>query len=240
MKILKLTPLVIIVGCILMAGCVGQIKNSTVTVPNVTPTNTFTSFTNSTNVNVSSIANVTVKPGLNGTVRVSIGSWETDLPVFVDNMSVGIVKHDKPLDLVMEEGNHTIKVCASLMCEEENVTVKFAKLRLVDFEERLITDVQFAKPTARIVGYYPSGDQFSVEIEFINPSEKDLTMSAEVKCSYTYIDARTNDRVGGYVQGIVNAYVPKGNRVMNSQNFNTASGYSHMYGIPQITAVTSR
>jgi hypothetical protein len=238
MKILKLAPLVIIVGCILMAGCVGQIKNSTVNVPNVTPSITFTSFPNSTNV--SNMSNVTVKSGLNGTVRVSIGSWETDLPVFVDNTSVGIVRHDKPLDLVLEEGNHTVKVCAATMCETENVTVKFAKLRLVDFEQQLIKDVQFPKPTARIISYYPSDNVISITVEFINPSIQDLVISAEVKCAYTYIEPRSLNRAGNLAQSYVTANVKSGDRVIQTVYLNTASGYSYDYSIPTISGITTR
>jgi hypothetical protein len=234
MKITVLIPLLII-GCILATGCVGQIKNTTANVTTV-PTNTFAPLTNITNV--SNTTNVT--SGLKGSLRVSIGGWEADLPVFIDNVSVGIVTHDKPLDLMVEEGNHTIKVCTALMCEEEVVTIKFAKQRLVDFEERLIRDVEFAKPTARIAGYYTSGDQITITVEFINPSAKDLSMSAEVKCGYTYIESRSNNRVGSIAQGIVNANVKSGNRVMETVYLNLASGYSYVYSIPTISSITSR
>ena len=215
MKNIVLIPLIIVIGCILTTGCVGQIKNETVNLPTVTPTNTFIPFSNVTNT--SNITNINVTPGLKGPLRVSIGGWDADLPVFIDNKSVGIVTHDKPLDLMVEEGNHTVKVCAALTCEEENVTIKFARPRIVEFEERLIRDVEFPKPTARIVGYYPSGsDSMSISVEFINPSIKDLVMSAEVKCAYTYIESRSQNRVGSMAQGIVNANVKSGTRVMQT------------------------
>jgi len=237
MKIIVYISLILIAGCILATGCVGQIKNSGVNnTTTLNTTDTFTPFLNTTNV--SNTTNVT--PGLNGSLRVSIGGWDADLPVFIDNKSVGIVTHDKPLDLMVEEGNHTIKVCAALMCEEEVVTIKFAKQRLVDFEERLFRDVEFAKPTARIAGYYTSGDQITITVEFINPSAKDLAMSAEVRCGYTYIESRSNNRVGSVAQGIVNANVKSGNRVMQTVNLNLASGYSYVYSIPEISSITSR
>ena len=241
MKSIMIAPLMIVIACILMAGCVGTIKNTTADLPNVSVTTTFMPFKNVTNVtNVSSVSNVTVNPGLNGTVRVSIGSWETDLPVYVDNQSVGMVRHDRPLDLILEEGNHTVKVCASTMCEEENVTVRFAKLRLVDFEERLIKDVEFPKPTARILSYYPSGSSISITVEFINPSVKDLVISGAVQCSYTYIETRSMNRVGNLAQSYVTASVKSGARVIQTVNLNVASGYSYDYSIPTISGITTR
>ena len=171
-------PVILIAGCILATGCVGQIKNTAVNNTTATPTNTFTPFLNTSN----DMTNITVTSGLKGPLRVSIGGWDADLPVSIDNKSVGIGRNNKPLDLMLEEGNHTVKVCAGTICLDENVTIKFARQRLVDFEERLLNEVVFPKPTARIVSYYPSGDEFTVTVEFINPSEKDLAMSAEISC----------------------------------------------------------
>jgi hypothetical protein len=229
--------MIIIIGSLLAAGCIGQIKNTTEN-NTVIPTYTFIPLVNMTNI--SNTSNITVTSGLKGSLRVSIGGWEADLPVFIDNESVGMVAHDKPLDLMVEEGNHTVKVCTALMCEEEEVTIKFAKQRLVDFEERLIRDVEFAKPTARIAAYYTSGDQITITVEFINPSAKDLSMSAEVKCGYTFIEPRSNNRVGSIAQGIANANVRSGNRVIETIYLNLASGYSYVYSIPEISSIKSR
>jgi len=241
MKNILLVPLVIVVACILMAGCVGQIRNTTVNNSNVSPTNTFTPFTNSTNVStISNTSNITVTSGLKGPLRVTIGGWEADLPVYIDNQSVGIASHNKPLDLMVEEGNHTVKICAGTLCNEEVVTVRFAKPRIVDFEPWLVDVVQFPKPTAQIVGWYPSGDQITVSVEFINPSTKDLQMSAKVTCSYTYIESRSNNRIGSVGQGLVNANVKSGARAMQNVNLNLASGYSFVYSIPEISSITYR
>jgi hypothetical protein len=189
---------------------------------------------------MSNTSNVTVTSGLKGPLRVSIGGWEADLPVSIDNKSVGIVTHDKPLDLMVTEGNHTVKVCTGTICLEENVTVKFAKQRIVDFEERLIRDVEFPNPTARIVGYYTSGDQITVNVEFINPSSKSLSMSADVKCGYTYIESRSENRVGSVAQGMANAYVESGQRTVQTLYLYLADGYSYTYSIPVISGITTR
>lgn len=238
MKIIVLIPLIVIIGCILTTGCVGQIKNTTENVTVVTTINTFAPLSNVTNL--TNLTNTTVTSGLKGPLRVSIGGWETDLPVFVDNKSVGIASHDKPLDLMIYEGNHTVRVCAGTMCKEEIVTVQFAKQRLVDFEEWLIREVEFAKPTARIVGYYPSGDQYTISVEFINPTTKDLIIQAEIKAGYTYIEPRSNNRVGSVAQGIVSANVRSGSRAMETLYLDLASGYSYSHAIPVVSSVTTR
>jgi len=238
MKNIVLIAFVIIIGLILATGCVGQIKHETNETLNktVTPTNTFVPISS----NASNVSNITITSGLKGPLRVSIGSWDADLPVFIDNTSVGTVTHSKPLDLMLEEGNHTVRVCAGTICLDEDVSIQFARQRLVDFEARLLNEVVFSQPTARIVSYYPSGDEFTVTVEFINPSEKELAMSAEVRLSYTYIESRSNNRVGSGAQRIVTANVKSGARAMQTVDLNLASGYSYVYSIPTISGITSR
>ena len=61
----------------------------------------------------------------------------------------------------------------------------------VDFSQQLQKDLEFPNPTARILKYYKNGNVISVNVEFINPSTKDLMMSVVVRCRYSYIDERT-------------------------------------------------
>ena len=238
MRSIVLISFLIMIGCILTAGCVGQIKNTTVNATATgTPKITFTPFSNASNI--TNVTNVTVTTGFQGPLRVSIGGWQADLPVFIDNTSVGIVTHDKPMDLMLDEGNHTVKVCAG-KCKEEVVTIQFAKPRFVDFEGWLLEEVKYANPTAQMVGSYTSGDEITVYIEFINPTSEDVSMSAEVRCGYSYIESRSNNRVGSVAQRIINANVKSGGRVMQTVNLELASGYSYMYDIPEISEITAR
>jgi len=238
MRIIVLIPFLIIVGCILVAGCVGQIKNTTEN-NTVTPSVTTVTFTPFSNVSNLTNTTVTTGTGLKGPLRISIGGWQADLPVFIDNTSVGIVTHDKPMDLMLDEGNHTVKVCAG-KCKEEVVTIQFAKPRYVDFEGWLLEEVKYAKPTAQMVGYYTSGDEITITIEFINPSSEDVSMSAEVRCGYSYIESRSNNRVGGVAQGIINTNVESGTSKIQTVDLGLASGSSYVYDIPTISKVTIR
>ena len=128
-------------------------------------------------------------------------SYPTNLSVFLDNQTVGMVNPTSSLYLMVSEGNHTIGVCADFVCAQENVTIRFGKYVTVDFSERLHKDVVIMQPTARVLECYKNGDHLSVNIEFINPSKKDLQMSGVVSCGYSYIDNRNGTKMGDSTRG---------------------------------------
>jgi len=128
------------------------------------------------------------KEGVTGPLHVSIGGYNADLPVFVDNVSVGTVSLGKPLDLMASEGNHTVKICVGILCVQEDVVIKFAQPVYSDFGERLKRVAEFSTPTIRIVDTRQTGDRVTVDVEFINPGTKDLTMSTTIQVAYSYID----------------------------------------------------
>ena len=249
MKMIALFALIIAIGFIMATGCVAQIKkdpgNAT-----VTPTVTFTSFANVTTapaVNLSNSTNTTNGTNLTnstaklkGPLRVSISGYPVDLPVLVDNATVGVVSKEKPLDILVDEGDHTVKVCVGTICEQENVTITFAKKSYVDFGERLRRDIEFPEPTARIVEYFKNGGGVSVNIEFINPTQNPLTISVEVSCGYTYIDDSTNIKEGDSAKGKLAQYVDAGQRVTNRLDLYFVSGHSYNFDVPQITSITTQ
>jgi hypothetical protein len=65
-------------------------------------------------------------------------------------------------------------------------------------------------------------------------------MSAEVKAGYTYIEPRSNSRVGSVAQGIANANVKSGSRVLETLYLDLASGYSYTHAIPEISKIMTR
>jgi hypothetical protein len=237
MKIIVLLSLVI-AGCILVGGCIGQIKPADTNVPAVTPANTFIPFSNETSL--SNNTNSSAPPPLKGLLKISVNSWIGKFPVSIDNMSVGVVETTRPLTLMVDEGNHTIDVCCGVVCERENITIRFGEQRTIDFSERLKENCEFLEPTVRIIGYFLSGDQITVNVEFINPTTQPLVMSAEVSCGYSYIESRSNNRVGNLALGQVFSTVNAGDRVIKILNLYLASGYSYDYEIPTITKFSSR
>ena len=240
MKIIIVLSLVM-AGCILAAGCAGQIKPIEPAKENVsagTPANTFTPFSNTTALPNST--NSSAPPPLQGLLRVSLNSWIGKFPVSVDNVSSGVVETARPLTLMVDEGNHTVDVCCGAVCERENVNIRFGEQRTIDFSERLKENCEFLEPIVRITGYFLNGDQITVNLEFINPTTQPLTMSAEVICGYTYIDSRSNNRVGNSARGQVFSTVNAGDRITKILNLNLASGYNYDYEIPTITKISSK
>ena len=244
MKIITLLALLIAVGCILATGCVAQPKkdpgNAT-----VSPNTTFAPFVNTTPVpgsnatfNVTNATNVTAK--LKGPLRVSIGSYSTDqpLPVSIDNNSVGVVKAGVPLDLMVDEGNHSVTVCVGVICPEKFVDIAFAKSSYLDFEDILKMKAEFSKPTVRILNSYRNGNGVNVELEFINPTKKDLFMSAVVSCGYSYIDDRSDLRMGNSVQYKVSDWVVPGGRITRMANLYFSGGDNINYDEPALGEVT--
>jgi len=239
MKRIELCALVMVVGCILAGGC------ATITNRNSENTTTSAAFAPFSTPSDPGLNKTITTPApstspLNGSLRVSISgiSYPANLSVVLDNETVGTVIPTTPLYLMVSEGNHTVIVCASQVCEQENVTTRFGRYVSVDFSERLLREVKFpnptAQPTAQILGYYRNGDDLSVDVEFINPSKKDLLMSVLVSCGYSYIDDRTSIRMGDSAKGTLVQNVKAGQRITESLDLSLASGHSQSYGAPAI------
>jgi hypothetical protein len=241
MKVVETFALFIAVGLILAAGCVvtkiNDSENATIEVGIAPISNTSAPGINRT---VKATVNRTSNTDLKGSLRVSISgiSYPESLSVVLDNDIVGEVKSGTPLYLMISEGNHTVMVCKDSVCEQEEVTTRFGRYVTVDFSERLQRDVKFpdlyAQPTARIIDYYKNGNVLSVNVEFINPSKKDLLMSVILSCGYSYIDDRTSIKMGDSVKGKLVQNVKAGQRITENLDLYFASGDSLSYSGPVI------
>jgi hypothetical protein len=235
MKISMLLTLVVVIGCVLATGCIAQTKkdlNNTT----VNTTNTFTPFVNTTmnSTNSTNVTNATNVTPLRGPLRVSISNFKANLVVILDNQTIGSVTTAKPLDVMVNEGNHSVKVCVGVICEEENVTIAFAKKSFIDFGERLKKDVEFPEPTARITDSYRDGDSVAVVVEFINPSIDNLRMNAEIAVGYSFISGRTGQRVGESARGVAYSDVSAGRRQSEVLHLYFAEGTSYNYDPPAL------
>ena len=243
MKLILPFALFMAVGFILAAGCVAMTNKNTV---NATTAASFAPFSNTSNPGVNTTINVTANSTstLKGSLRVSISgiSYPANLSVVLDNETVGSVRPTTPLYLMVSEGNHTVMVCVGSVCEQENVMTVFGRYVTVDFSERLLKKVEFpkpdAQPTARILEYSRNGNAIFVNVEFINPSAKDLLMTVEVRCGYNYIDDRTGIKMGDSARGIIVQNVKAGQRVTTSRDLYFASGHSLSYDSPIIEELT--
>jgi hypothetical protein len=210
-------------GLILAAGCV--------TTPD-------TNIVNASSTTTDSWLPITPAPHssspLQGSLVVSVAGffYPTNMSVVLDNKTVGTVNPTSSLYLMVPEGNHTIGVCADFVCEQETVTIKFGTYVTVDFSERLRKDVVIKQPTARVLECHKNGDHLSVELEFINPSKKDLRMSGVVSCSYTYIDDRSGAKMGDATRGTFVQNVKAGQRITQGLDLNLGNRNSLWYGFP--------
>jgi NADH:ubiquinone oxidoreductase subunit E len=172
-----------------------------------------------------------------GPLMVSLGSYIAELPVLIDNTSVGNVSTGIPLNVMLSEGNHTVRVCVGLVCENEVVTIKFAQQSIVDFGDRLKKSAEFATPTVRIVNYFVTGNRLVVDAEFINPGKTDLSMTTTIGVGYSYIDSGTRQRENQYGQYRFTRSVRAGNRTKQSLEMTLSGGSSTIASEPKIVDV---
>ena len=173
-----------------------------------------------------------------GPLTVSIGGYNADLPVFVDNVTAGNASQGKPLNLMVSEGNHTVKVCVGILCVNETVGVQFAKPLSIDFGDRLKKVAEFSTPTVRILDTRQAGAKVTVDLEFINPAKNDLTFTTEVQIAYSYIDPQSKERHGNAKQATVTKWVQAGGRAKQSTDIWMDGGRSYLIEIPQILETT--
>jgi len=231
MKLIVPFALFSALGIILAAGCIAPTDKASL---NTTARNTLNSSSNTTGSGLNTTPNSTSP--LKGSLVVSATgfSYPANLSVSLDNDTVGVVNPTAPLYLRVSEGNHTLRVCADFVCEQENVTIRFGKYVTVDFSERLQKDVVIMQPTARVLECYKNGNQLAVDIELINPSSKDLQMSGGVSCGYSYINDRTGIKMGDSAHGSFVQNVNAGQRITKRVVLNLVEGNSLSYSQPVI------
>jgi hypothetical protein len=214
------------IGLILTAGCTATTNRNPVNQSSDTTTDSW----------IHATTTPTSPSPLQGSLVVSVSgfSYPSNLSVLLDNKTVGAVNPTSSLYLMVSEGNHTIGGCADFVCEQEQVTIRFGKYVTVDFSERLRKDVVIMHPTVRVLEGYKNGDHLSVNLEFINPSQKDLQMSGVVICGYNYIDSRSGTKLGDATRGTFVQNVKAGQRITQELDLNLVNGNSLSYGFPVI------
>lgn len=172
---------------------------------------------------------------------VSIGGYNAqELQVFLDNTSAGLVSQGRPLTIQVNTGVHEVKVCSGVVCPKKQIEVKFGKQNFIDFGEQLLKDAEYVEPTVRIVDYTMNGNYLRINAEYINPTEKDLTLSATFSCVYSYKDYSTNTRLSSFGQGISIQYVHASNRVTSATDMYLSGGSDIIVSEPVVLRVTSQ
>ena len=173
-------------------------------------------------------------------LTVSIGGYDAKLPVLIDNETVGIVSQENPLTIRTTVGTHDVKVCSGTICEEDQVNMKFAKQTFIDFGDQLKKDAEFTEPTVRIIDGFVNANTMTVDAEFINPTTKDLTMTATISDTYTYKDYSSNVRIGSSAQIIQSEFVKAGDRTNYQFNIYLSGGDSIIASEPVVIDLTTQ
>jgi hypothetical protein len=223
--------MVVVIGCLLTAGCIDIANRS---VPNnPVPSPTFAPF-NPSDAGVNGHDNGTT--GLKGPLVVSISGYPANPAVFLDNKPVGTVSATTPLNLMVTEGSHTVKVCVNSVCENENVTTRFGRQTTVDFGERLRRDMEFPNATVRIIEYFKTGDGVSVNVEFINPETVDRTIFVELSVGFSYIDDRSKIKYRDLAKATTSVLVKAGQRETKRVDVSfTGSGSYNSFDYPVLS-----
>jgi hypothetical protein len=169
-----------------------------------------------------------------GPLTVSIGGYVAELPVLVDNATVGNVTNMKPLNMKVTEGIHNVKVCVGILCENESVEIRFAQPVYLDFGERLKKVMDVSEPTIRIVDTRKTGSTVAIDVELINPTKKDLTMAATIQQAYSYIQPQTHWREADTKRGTVSRVVKAGTRTIQTTTLYLSGGSAYMIEVPTI------
>jgi hypothetical protein len=213
---------VLMIGILLVSGCTSTGSTSTTAQTSVptntplvttTPIQTITSAVSLTPSQPSSILSQTTQvETLKGTIKISLGSYEKDASVYSDNVMVGNVTPGKPLTVQLTEGNHEIKVCQGTVCITQNVIATFGKVNTIDLGEQFNNAIKSSVPSATIVNSVSGGDVLIVNVEFSNPTQDDLFMTAAIQGVYAY----RNENGGGNnpTMGTASGKVPAGGRTI--------------------------
>jgi len=168
---------------------------------------------------------------------VSIGGYNAQkLPVFLDNISVGVASQGDPLTIRVSTGVHEVKVCSGAVCPTKKTEVNFGKQNFIDFGDELIKNAEFQEPTVRIIDYTVSGNTMILNTEFINPDVKEHIMTATFSCSYSYIDSNRN-RIGSSSTGQLTRTVRAGNRTLASTNLVLSGGRDYLTSPPVVLSL---
>jgi hypothetical protein len=156
MKKIILFGLLVFIGCMLVAGYQsGKFQFGTNSTHPAIPEETVISDT----ILVPTVN--TPEPSLGEVLQehmeVSIGNYRAELPVFVDNITVGTVSPGTPLDISVDEGHHVVKVCDGSACVQADVQVTSGIKTVIDFGERLAQDVPKGTLSVSIGSYLAAG-----------------------------------------------------------------------------------
>ncbi len=146
------------------------------------------------------------------TLKITLGAYEKDATIYADSVIVGNVSPGIPFTVKLSEGNHEIKVCKDTVCITQNVLTPFGKVTTLELGEQFNNAIKSSIPSATIVDAVSGGDVIIANVEFYNPTQDDLFMTATVQGVYSYRDESGSGN--NPTMGTASGKVPAGGRAI--------------------------
>jgi|WetSurMetagenome_2_1015567.scaffolds.fasta_scaffold14450_5 hypothetical protein len=148
-----------------------------------------------------------------GTLTVSAQAFTGKATLNLDGNDTGTLTQSTPFTVRLPQGSHVIRVCVESVCDTEQVQVTALKTTTVDLSSKLSDLAANTKPSAKVVDTTPASNQILVSVQFSNPGQDDLTMTAVVVCPYQYGGGKLGSGTASG-SGVARADVAAGGRVV--------------------------
>jgi len=154
----------------------------------------------------------TTAPDFQGILTVSAQAFTGTATLNLDGNDTGTLTQSTPFTVRLPPGSHTIRVCVESVCDTEVVQITALKSTTIDLSSKLSDLAANTKPSVKVIDTTPASNQILVNVEFSNPGQDDLTMTAVVVCPYQYGGGKLGSGTASG-SGVARAEVPAGGRV---------------------------
>jgi hypothetical protein len=129
----------------------------------------------------------------------------------LDGNDTGTLTQSTPFTMRLPQGSHTVRVCVESVCDTVEVQITALKSTTIDLSSKLSDLAANTKPSVKVIDTTPASNQILVSVEFFNPGQDDLSMTAVVVCPYQYGGGNLGSGTASG-SGIARAEVPAGGR----------------------------
>jgi hypothetical protein len=148
-----------------------------------------------------------------GTLTVMAPAFTGKATLNLDGNDSGTLTQSTPFTVQLPPGNHKLIVCVGSACDLEDFQINATKVTLLDMSKRLSDFAANSEPSVKVVDTTPASNQILVSVQFVNPTQDDLTMTAVVVCPYQYGGGKLGSGTSSG-SGVAQADVPAGGRVL--------------------------
>jgi hypothetical protein len=196
-------------------------------------------FVTSMNVTTADFQDQLMGSTVQTNLEVSVGGYNANIPVLIDNVDMGNVSMGVPLNVKVTEGMHNVTVCSGAVCENSQVETRFGKPTYLDFGAALQRDALNQKPWAKIISSTINGNDVTVNVLLVNPTSTDTTITATISCLYQYENSQMLTQTEA-ATGQINQEVQAGTNTTVSTDIIMSDGSNPIeLSKPVITSVTT-